>query len=181
MYGRNAIRPLLANLLLEAPWSQQNVSHTPPVFWTTELLIKEGENNYHTCFFLFHAFGSRMFLFGLHGNDCQHGKYLEEQLSESLITSNVCYKMAPSQEWSQAPQESQPSMDDTEKQNREMARITGKGPGFKSLFCPLLAIGASAIHLTFLCISFLIYKMEIITISHRISRWVKGICIIIGT
>lgn len=134
------------------------------VFWTTELLIKEGENNYHTCFFLFHALGSRIFFFSLHGNYCQYGKYLEEQLSESLITSNACYTMAPSQEWSQAPQEPQPPMDDMEKQNREMAGITGKGPGFKSLFCHLLAIGASAIHLTFLCVSFLIYKMEIITI-----------------
>lgn len=69
-------------------------------------------------------------------------------------------------------------MEDLEKQNSGKARTAGKGPGFKSLFCHLLAVGTSASYLTFLCVSFLIYKMRIITVCHRIARWLKGMCAI---
>lgn len=73
----------------------------------------------------------------------------------------------------QTPQQPEPFMTDTEKQKCGMARSAGQGPGFKSLFCHLLTIGAWASYCTFLCLSFLIYKMKVITVSHRISRGLK--------
>ena len=63
-------------------------------------------------------------------------------------------------------------MTDTEKQNNGKAGSAGKDPGFKSLFCHLLTVGAWVSYFTSLCLSFFICKRRIIT-SHRI--WVKGV------
>lgn len=100
---------------------------------------------------------------------------------EAIWSLTTCRSMSATKwrshtQTTQAPQHPQPSMTDKENQNGGVARTAGKGPGFKTWFLHLLAMGAWASYLTFLCLSFLIYEMGILNITHRTATCVKGIC-----